>query len=143
MRLEFCFRLIVAIARGIVLRTRKHVGLDQISRAFQLALGSFQLDFGANCCLFCLGYAGLRNRKSLLGRPNCVARILNVVQRSLSSRPLRFLAGLQLRRVDAHQRLAFGDLIAWIYVDFQNAARNFAGQLNVTDGPDFAGCRNG
>jgi len=73
--------------------------------------------------------------KSLLSRRDSVACALHVANKSLSGGKLRFLAGLQLRRIDPHQGLVLGYLVTWIDVNLQDAAGYFAGQFDIANRP--------
>src|SRR2546430_13928536 len=79
-----------------------------------------------------------RNIQCLLGLSHCAARALYVAERSLGRGELSFLAGLQLRRVDAHQLLPFLYLVAGIHINLLNTSGHFARQLDVANGSDFA-----
>ena len=89
-----------------------------------------------------LGHRDFRHVQGLLGLSHCAARALDVAERSLGRSELSFLAGLQLRRVDAHQLLPFLYLVAGIHINLLNTAGHFARQLDVTNGSDFSGGRH-
>jgi len=44
-----------------------------------------------------------------------------------------------VHRIDAYQRLAFVYQVAGVHIDFEDAAGNFAGQLDITNGSYFTG----
>ncbi len=79
------------------------------------------------------------NNQALLSRRHAIARALHIVNRGLGGGELSFLAGLQLRGIDPHQGLVLGNLITGIDVNLQNAARYFAGQLDVTNRTHLSG----
>jgi hypothetical protein len=129
---------VVAGLRRVVDRARDDVTLDEVGVALHLDLGDVALDLRALQVGLRREECGARAADRVLGRGDDRALVLHLglvgAQRGLLHRGLRG----DLRRVNAHERLALRHLLALRHVHVRDAARDLRRQVDELNRADFA-----